>query len=261
MSKVKIQGNASGTGVVTLTAPNTNTDRTITLPDGTGTLVQADASGNVGIGTSSPERDLHVKGKSGDPVHFKLEGDPADYARIMFDDGTTDNIGEIRYHFGDDDMRFRTNSSERMRILSSGGITFNGDTAAANALDDYEEGTWTPVPVCTHNCGSWSVTGYTSDYGAYTKIGRMVYFYFKVTVTSISGTPSNMGISGLPFSAGFNHTNTGTAQNHDTGMLYNQESISGGGTQINVIRKFDNGNWYSSSSTPTTISGSGMYST
>ena len=38
MSKVKIQGNASGTGVVTLTAPNTNTDRTITLPDATTTL-------------------------------------------------------------------------------------------------------------------------------------------------------------------------------------------------------------------------------
>ena len=38
MSKVKIQGNASGTGVVTLTAPNTNTDRTITLPDGDVTL-------------------------------------------------------------------------------------------------------------------------------------------------------------------------------------------------------------------------------
>ena len=38
MSKVKIQGNASGTGVVTLIAPNTNTDRTITLPDVDGTL-------------------------------------------------------------------------------------------------------------------------------------------------------------------------------------------------------------------------------
>jgi hypothetical protein len=38
MSKIKIQGNASGTGVVTLTAPNTNTDRTITLPDGDITL-------------------------------------------------------------------------------------------------------------------------------------------------------------------------------------------------------------------------------
>jgi len=38
MSKVKIQGNASGTGVLTVTAPNTSTDRTITLPDSTGTL-------------------------------------------------------------------------------------------------------------------------------------------------------------------------------------------------------------------------------
>ena len=38
MSKVKIQGHASGTGVLTVTAPNTSTDRTITLPDATGTL-------------------------------------------------------------------------------------------------------------------------------------------------------------------------------------------------------------------------------
>lgn len=38
MAKVKIQGHASGSGVFTLTAPNSNTDRTITLPDGTGTL-------------------------------------------------------------------------------------------------------------------------------------------------------------------------------------------------------------------------------
>jgi len=40
MAKVKIQGNASGTGVLTVTAPNTSTDRTITLPDSTGTLVE-----------------------------------------------------------------------------------------------------------------------------------------------------------------------------------------------------------------------------
>jgi len=38
MAKVKIQGHASGTGVLTVTAPNTSTDRTITLPDSTGTL-------------------------------------------------------------------------------------------------------------------------------------------------------------------------------------------------------------------------------
>jgi hypothetical protein len=38
MAKIKIQGNASGTGVLTIEAPNTNTDRTITLPDSTDTL-------------------------------------------------------------------------------------------------------------------------------------------------------------------------------------------------------------------------------
>ena len=65
MAKLKVQGNASGTGVVTLTAPNTNTDRTITLPDGDITLgggvdgivstanataITIDANENVGIG-------------------------------------------------------------------------------------------------------------------------------------------------------------------------------------------------------------------
>jgi len=41
MAKVKIQGHASGTGVLTVTAPNTSTDRTITLPDSTDTLIGA----------------------------------------------------------------------------------------------------------------------------------------------------------------------------------------------------------------------------
>ena len=39
MSLVKIQGNASGTGEFTIAAPNSNTNRTLTLPDATGTVV------------------------------------------------------------------------------------------------------------------------------------------------------------------------------------------------------------------------------
>ncbi len=74
MSLVKVQGNASGTGIFTVAAPATNTDRTLTLPDATGTVltdssgvlnigsgqVYKDASGNVGIGTSSPGAKLNV---------------------------------------------------------------------------------------------------------------------------------------------------------------------------------------------------------
>jgi hypothetical protein len=39
MSLVKISGNASGTGTLTIAAPNTNTDYTLTLPTNTGTFL------------------------------------------------------------------------------------------------------------------------------------------------------------------------------------------------------------------------------
>ena len=42
MSKVVIQGNASGTGNFTIAAPNSDTNRTLTLPDVSGTLVTGD---------------------------------------------------------------------------------------------------------------------------------------------------------------------------------------------------------------------------
>ena len=44
MAKVKITGHASGTGILTVTAPNTSTDRTITLPDSTGTILDENSS-------------------------------------------------------------------------------------------------------------------------------------------------------------------------------------------------------------------------
>lgn len=44
MSLVKVQGNASGTGIFTVAAPNSNTDRTLTLPDSTGTIATAEST-------------------------------------------------------------------------------------------------------------------------------------------------------------------------------------------------------------------------
>jgi hypothetical protein len=47
MSKVAIAGNASGTGVFTIAAPNSNSDRTLDLPDAAGTLDRLNRAGNV----------------------------------------------------------------------------------------------------------------------------------------------------------------------------------------------------------------------
>jgi hypothetical protein len=41
MSKVQLAGNASGTGIFQIASPNSNTDRTLTLPDNTGTLLSS----------------------------------------------------------------------------------------------------------------------------------------------------------------------------------------------------------------------------
>ena len=43
MSKIALSGNASGTGTLTIAAPNTNTDRTLTLPDSAGTIATVES--------------------------------------------------------------------------------------------------------------------------------------------------------------------------------------------------------------------------
>ena len=87
--------------------------------------------------------------------------------------------------------------TEKLRILSGGGITFNGDTAAANALDDYEEGTWTPA-IYTY---SGVTTTSISTYGIYTKIGNICHIHAKISATLSSLPGQTFTITGLPFTA------------------------------------------------------------
>jgi hypothetical protein len=52
MSLIKLQGNASGTGAFTIAAPNSNTDRTLTLPDATGTVNVSGLANEVPAGSA-----------------------------------------------------------------------------------------------------------------------------------------------------------------------------------------------------------------
>jgi len=97
------------------------------------------------------------------------------------------------------DLIVQRGSNERLRFIESGGISFNGDTAAANALDDYEEGTWTPT-IRVEGQGSNAVTD--EDYGHYVKVGKVVHCWGQ---TRLDGTPAGRStgaaieLRGFPF--------------------------------------------------------------
>ena len=93
---------------------------------------------------------------------------------------------------GGSSMIFRTRGSEKLRIQNGGGISFNGDTAAANALDDYEEGTFTAT------LATGATTTPTAT-GKYTKIGDTAFVAFNGGFGSITMNGAALTISGLPF--------------------------------------------------------------
>ena len=81
---------------------------------------------------------------------------------------------------------------------SGSGITFPATQSAssdANTLDDYEEGTWTPVP--TALVGAFTTVGAVS--GIYTKIGRQVTVQSSIVITNKGTASVGMHVSGLPF--------------------------------------------------------------
>jgi hypothetical protein len=87
------------------------------------------------------------------------------------------------------------------KIRTSGGILFGSDTAAANALDDYEEGTFTPTYVlATAGDSSWT---YDRNAARYTKIGRQVFFEFFLRTDAYSNSTGSgsLKVSGLPFAS------------------------------------------------------------
>ena len=73
---------------------------------------------------------------------------------------------------------------------------FGTDTAAANTLNDYEEGTWT-VNLSAADGGSLTAT---QNSGYYTKVGNIVTAWFnQLTWTSQNLSGASLKMTGLPF--------------------------------------------------------------
>lgn len=111
------------------------------------------------------------------------------------------NGGRDMTIFAPQDIIFTQDGLETARFLDGGGLTFNGDTAAANALDDYEEGTWT---VELYDAASGGNVSPTTATGYYTKMGRQVSITFSLSNIDTTGmTSGNQLYFTLPFTAGF----------------------------------------------------------
>lgn len=84
-------------------------------------------------------------------------------------------------------------------------------SANVNTLDDYEEGTWTPVFTFA-TPGNQSIA-YSTQFGSYTKIGRVVTLMCNITLSTFTHTTAsgNANITGLPFAAANTTNQTGCA--------------------------------------------------
>ena len=86
------------------------------------------------------------------------------------------------------------------------GVLFGTDTAAANILDDYEEGTWTVGWSSTNNSFNPSTTT-----GYYTKIGNLVtvtYHAYLAGAPTINSAANGFSFTGLPFTSSSGKTST-----------------------------------------------------
>ena len=150
----------------------------------------------------------------------------------------SDNDLAIRVDTGDS-LIVAEDSSNIIASFDADGLKFNADTAAANALDDYEEGTWTPQ---LQIGGSTTGITYNGVEGIYTKVGRLVTTHCIVRLTSKGSETGAVNIHGLPFVVGSligstSYEASGTVGVFQNGSVSNavQALAVNGGDHFNLI--------------------------
>jgi hypothetical protein len=152
-------------------------------------------------------------------------------------------------------------TGDNIVIGTSGkGIDFSATpgTGTSELLDDYEEGTWTPLLSDGTNNATMD-TG--STLGTYTKVGNLVNLRARVITTSLGSVSGNLIIKGLPFTIANNGSNygggaAGAGQNF---LIVAGQSVSlqtlVGGTTLSVQVWGDTGGSTSMTSTQWTSDG------
>ena len=175
---------------------------------GLGNVVE-DTTPQLGGNLDSNTRDIHLNNSGDVALRWQLSG--TNKWSIFHNTSSSSNHLEIFDNNGSGTAaKFKTNgavelyhdNAKKFETTSfgatvQGGITFGSDTAAANQLHDYEEGTWTPT--LTFGGNTTGITYSSMRGGSYTKIGRQVTVNFGFTLTSKGSATGDATIAGLPF--------------------------------------------------------------
>ena len=192
----------------------------------------------VNVGTTG---DILVKGTSNQRAALLLRaGSNTANSQIQLGDQASDTSGRILYDHSDDTMRFNTNGSERFRVSASG--IHIGGTGAANAFDDYEEGTFTATLAGSTTNPSTPVT---LSSARYTKVGRLVFVQGQFTNVNTTGAAGGVRVTGLPFAAStsFATGNVMTYVRFTIGGTARNVSPYVTGTQISFYQSVSGGGW------------------
>ena len=125
--------------------------------------MRIDSSGRVSIGTTTTDRELKVQ-KAGDSAVIAIVSGTSNLAGIVMGDTDDDDIGHILYNNSSNSMSFRTNTSDRMKIPSTGHLVLeegNGIFADTGRVGDVQiTGSFTNVLNFNSIGGSTAGTGF-----------------------------------------------------------------------------------------------------
>ena len=146
--------------------------------------------------------------------------------------------GLVGYVHNGDYLRLHAGNTLKARI-DTDGLKFNSDTASANALDDYEQGTWTPS----------TTEGMNSISGAnYVKVGAKVSVQAYITLPT-SSDGNNIRIDSFPFtSKSNNHYAIGAAYAQWSGSDHIFIQMSPGATHAYIYKNIGNSVTYANGS-------------
>jgi hypothetical protein len=198
------------------------------------------SDGNLGIGSAIPSNaklDL-VSDTSTPAASFYRQRNTSGGGLVaIYDDVGATRTREFLFASGGD---LTLDKGNLVFSTSGKGIDFSATanssgTMTSELLNDYEEGTWTPIA----SANSGTITSYTSS-GRYTKIGRQVVVKFIISISN-QGTASGQYLifSGLPFLASNTWTNIGVCREQNVNGFLSTAQINANATNGSILR-YDN---------------------